>query len=201
MEEMAPAVSLPLGMANSVCESPMEIARLKLMTDTAAGILMPDPNTVRLREGEDRDDIEARRMPGSDDDEYDSSSVASMALDSETGTPSSADSTTDAGNSSIELVGASALDLSPEVVEPEVRGRKRSVYLLDYFPLWGCVSICGRRPEMEDAVVAVPRFSEIPLSMVAGDQVIDGLDASSVRLPAHFFGVYDGHGGAQVGLF
>ena len=28
--------------------------------------------------------------------------------------------------------------------------------------------------------------------------MVDGLDPISFRLPAHFFGVYDGHGGAQV---
>lgn len=205
MEEMAPAVALPLGMGNSVCENSMEIARLKLMADTAASILMPDPmaddlaareNSSQLCEGEGGDDVEVRMMPGSDDD------AASVALDSETGTPSSAaDCAMGVGSSSVELIGGSVLDVSPEIVEPEVRGRKRSVYLLDYFPLWGCVSICGRRPEMEDAVVAVPRFFEIPLRMVAGDGVVDGLDASSVRLPAHFFGVYDGHGGAQVAKY
>ena len=102
----------------------------------------------------------------------------------------------DVGNS-IELV-AGPVNVSPAIVEAEVKERKRSVYLLDYFPLWGFVSICGRRPEMEDAVVAVPRFFEIPLQMVAGARDIDGLDPCSIRLPAHFFGVYDGHGGAQV---
>nr|ACA58118.1 protein phosphatase 2c [Iris tectorum] len=75
----------------------------------------------------------------------------------------------------------------------------RSVYLMDYFPLWGSVSIIGHRPEMEDAVAAVPRFFGLPMRMVAGDDcVLDGLDPSSIRLPAHFFGVYDGHGGPQV---
>ncbi|XP_073007399.1 probable protein phosphatase 2C 6 isoform X1 [Typha latifolia] len=73
----------------------------------------------------------------------------------------------------------------------------RSVFLMDYVPLWGCTSICGRRPEMEDAAVTVPRFFKIPLRMLT-DSVVNGLDPSSFRLPAHFFGVYDGHGGAQV---
>ncbi|KAJ6803115.1 putative protein phosphatase 2C 53 [Iris pallida] len=90
--------------------------------------------------------------------------------------------------------------------EAEARGGRasgsgngaRSVYLMDYSPLWGSTSICGLRPEMEDAVAAVPRFFELPMRMVAADRVLDGLDPSSIRLPAHFFGVYDGHGGAQV---
>ena len=131
---------------------------------------------AQLGEGEDVDDVEVRSIPGSDDDE-----------------PAPVN---DVGNS-IELI-AGPVNVSPSILEAEVKEKKRSVYLLDYTPLWGSVSICGRRPEMEDAVVVVPRFFEIPLQMVAGDRDIDGLDPCSVRLPAHFFGVYDGHGGAQV---
>uniref|UniRef100_M8CPK0 protein-serine/threonine phosphatase n=1 Tax=Aegilops tauschii TaxID=37682 RepID=M8CPK0_AEGTA len=52
---------------------------------------------------------------------------------------------------------------------------------------------------MEDAAAVVPRFYRVPLWMVAGDgAAVDGLDRASFRLPAHFFAVYDGHGGAQV---
>jgi protein phosphatase 2C len=51
---------------------------------------------------------------------------------------------------------------------------------------------------MEDAVVAVPRFFGLPLWMLTGSNMVDGLDPISFRLPAHFFGVYDGHGGAKV---
>ncbi|CAN1185814.1 Protein phosphatase 2C 56 [Linum perenne] len=50
-----------------------------------------------------------------------------------------------------------------------------------HLPLWGMTSICGRRPEMEDALAAVPRFLTIPSAQTT-----------------HFFGVYDGHGGSQV---
>ena len=57
----------------------------------------------------------------------------------------------------------------------------------------------GRRPEMEDATAVLPRFHRLPLWMVAADNAAaDGLDRASFRLPAHFFGVYDGHGGAHV---
>ncbi|TVU01958.1 hypothetical protein EJB05_52607, partial [Eragrostis curvula] len=73
----------------------------------------------------------------------------------------------------------------------------RSVFAVDCVPRWGLESICGRRPEMEDAAVIVPTFFHVPLWMVAGDAAIDGLDRASFRLPAHFFGVYDGHGGVQ----
>ncbi|KAH7651936.1 Protein phosphatase 2C family protein [Dioscorea alata] len=70
----------------------------------------------------------------------------------------------------------------------------RSVFLMDCVPLWGIISICGRRPEMEDAVVAVPRFFEIPIRMLTADLSEEVFNP----LTAHFFGVYDGHGGAQV---
>ncbi|CAI0627917.1 unnamed protein product [Linum tenue] len=58
----------------------------------------------------------------------------------------------------------------------------------DRLPLWGMTSICGRRPEMEDAVAVVPRFMSVPARMLG----------SRVDSTAHFFGVYDGHGGSQV---
>ncbi|KAJ1264372.1 hypothetical protein BS78_09G258200 [Paspalum vaginatum] len=74
----------------------------------------------------------------------------------------------------------------------------RTVFALDCVPRWGLHSVCGRRPEMEDAAIALPRFYHLPLWMVAGDAPVDGLDRASFRLPAHFFGVYDGHGGVQV---
>lgn len=84
-----------------------------------------------------------------------------------------------------------------EVQETRVTG-PRSLFLKDCVPLWGCISICGRRPEMEDAVVAVPRFFDIPLWMLISDHAVDGLIHRKISLPSHFFGVYDGHGGSQV---
>ncbi|KAJ4836837.1 hypothetical protein Tsubulata_018465 [Turnera subulata] len=74
----------------------------------------------------------------------------------------------------------------------------RSVFQLDCIPLWGSVCICGRRPEMEDAIAAVPRFAKIPIEMFVGQQIVDGATESLTHLTSHFFGVYDGHGGAQV---
>ncbi|AQK92562.1 hypothetical protein Zm00014a_004020 [Zea mays] len=74
----------------------------------------------------------------------------------------------------------------------------RSVFALDCVPRWGLHSVCGRRPEMEDAARVLPTFFHVPLWMLAGDAPVDGLDRASFRLPAHFFAVYDGHGGLQV---
>ncbi|KAI5336774.1 hypothetical protein L3X38_016043 [Prunus dulcis] len=74
----------------------------------------------------------------------------------------------------------------------------RSVFELDCIPLWGSVSICGRRPEMEDAIAAVPRFINIPIKMLIGNQLYNGMSQSLTHLTSHFFGIYDGHGGPQV---
>ncbi|KAL0297194.1 UNVERIFIED_CONTAM: protein phosphatase 2C 16 [Sesamum radiatum] len=74
----------------------------------------------------------------------------------------------------------------------------RSVFEVDYVPLWGFTSVCGRRPEMEDAVATMPRFMKIPLQMLMGDHEFDGVTSRLSHLTGHFFGVYDGHGGSQV---
>nr|XP_043628260.1 probable protein phosphatase 2C 6 [Erigeron canadensis] len=74
----------------------------------------------------------------------------------------------------------------------------RSVFEVDCVPLWGFTSIIGRRPEMEDAVATVPRFLKIPIQMLTGDRGPDQLTKSLSHLTTHFFGVYDGHGGSQV---
>ncbi|OEL31286.1 putative protein phosphatase 2C 6 [Dichanthelium oligosanthes] len=92
----------------------------------------------------------------------------------------------------------SAASAATVEAEARVAAGGRSVFAVDCVPLWGYTSICGRRPEMEDAVATVPRFFDVPLWMLTGNAVIDGLDPMTFRLPAHFFGVYDGHGGAQV---
>ncbi|KAK7265398.1 hypothetical protein RJT34_33018 [Clitoria ternatea] len=57
-------------------------------------------------------------------------------------------------------------------------------------PLWGCSSICGKRQEMEDAIAVKPQFFELPSQML--------MNENKKHSPAHFFGVYDGHGGFQV---
>jgi protein phosphatase 2C len=53
---------------------------------------------------------------------------------------------------------------------------------------------------MEDAVAAFPRFAKVPIKMLIGDRVVDGISESLTHLTSHFYGVYDGHGGAQVHL-
>lgn len=73
----------------------------------------------------------------------------------------------------------------------------RSVFEVEYVPLWGFTSLCGRRPEMEDALATVPQFLKIPIQMLIGDRVLDGM-SKCINQTVHFFGVYDGHGGSQV---
>ena len=62
-------------------------------------------------------------------------------------------------------------------------------------PLWGLSSVCGRRQEMEDAVAVMPQLFQVPSQMLMDDRVNENKSS-----PAHFFGVYDGHGGCQVCL-
>ncbi|KAF8025772.1 hypothetical protein BT93_F2569 [Corymbia citriodora subsp. variegata] len=78
------------------------------------------------------------------------------------------------------------------------KGGIKSVFELDCIPLWGSVSIRGKRPEMEDAVTTAPRFMKIPIKMLVGEHLIDGISQSLTHVTSHFFGVYDGHGGSRV---
>ncbi|KAK7411897.1 hypothetical protein VNO78_03340 [Psophocarpus tetragonolobus] len=61
-------------------------------------------------------------------------------------------------------------------------------------PLWGCSSVCGKRDEMEDAFAVKPLLFQVTSKMMMDDHVSE----NSTHSPAHFFGVYDGHGGIQV---
>ncbi|XP_010448328.1 PREDICTED: protein phosphatase 2C 56 [Camelina sativa] len=71
------------------------------------------------------------------------------------------------------------------------RTESRSLFEFKSIPLYGVTSICGRRPEMEDAVSTIPRFLQ------SSDSLLDG-GRFNPQSTAHFFGVYDGHGGSQV---
>lgn len=89
----------------------------------------------------------------------------------------------------------------PEEPRTAVRGSKERKRIkqnpaLDVPPRWGFTSVCGRRKEMEDSCVALPRFLSFPSSMVGND--IPELSSHDQHLSAHVFGVYDGHGGCQV---
>ncbi|KAL3844264.1 hypothetical protein ACJIZ3_001667 [Penstemon smallii] len=94
---------------------------------------------------------------------------------------------------------SSKSSMVPIELDKGMSGRtSRSIFEVDYVPLWGFTSICGRRPEMEDSVTTIPRFIKIPLQMLIGEHLIDGVTSRLSHLTGHFFGVYDGHGGSQV---
>ncbi|KAK4265606.1 hypothetical protein QN277_026635 [Acacia crassicarpa] len=61
-------------------------------------------------------------------------------------------------------------------------------------PLWGFSSVCGRRQEMEDAIAANPHLLQVPSHMLMDNNGNENTENSV----AHFFAVYDGHGGCQV---
>jgi protein phosphatase 2C len=75
------------------------------------------------------------------------------------------------------------------------RTESRSLFEFKCVPLYGVTSICGRRPEMEDSVSTIPRFLQVSSSSLLDGRVTNGFNP---HLSAHFFGVYDGHGGSQV---
>uniref|UniRef100_A0A7N0RHI9 protein-serine/threonine phosphatase n=1 Tax=Kalanchoe fedtschenkoi TaxID=63787 RepID=A0A7N0RHI9_KALFE len=95
------------------------------------------------------------------------------------------------------VVKASAVVLhipKDKVLEGGIRG----VLGFECVPLWGSVSVIGKRPEMEDAVSAVPRLVKIPTKMLMNDPANDVANEKLTHRTAHFYGVYDGHGGCQV---
>ncbi|KAK9078366.1 hypothetical protein SSX86_002423 [Deinandra increscens subsp. villosa] len=103
------------------------------------------------------------------------------------------------GNETIENAIGHTLKASVVVVaDKNIRKSVRSVFELEYVPLYGVHSVCGRRPEMEDTVASVPQFMKIPVKMLVGDHAVNGINSKLNELTAHFFGVYDGHGGCQV---
>ncbi|KAG9154969.1 hypothetical protein Leryth_012156 [Lithospermum erythrorhizon] len=93
---------------------------------------------------------------------------------------------------------ASVVALPLSIEKDPIKGDVKTVYELECLPLWGSVSICGKRPEMEDAVKVAPHFLKIPIKMFVGNCVVDGISQNLTHVTSHFFGVYDGHGGSQV---
>eukprot|EP01018_Ginkgo_biloba_P026431 Gb_07154 [translate_table: standard] len=65
----------------------------------------------------------------------------------------------------------------------------------NHFLPWGYASICGRRSEMEDTFAAVPGFLSV------ASEIVGESHNSNQNSALHFFGVYDGHGGAQAANF
>jgi hypothetical protein len=91
---------------------------------------------------------------------------------------------------------ARAMRIDNQEANAAIGKQKRSVFLIDYKPLWGCSSLCtGRRFEMEDTYMVVPGFIEVPIWMLTKEPEIEGIDdMGTFKVTAHFFGVYDGGG-------
>lgn len=259
MEDISPAVAVTFSLGTPVCESSgisnhMEIARLKLVTETAT--LLSDPafswdtgyscvvsesdkvdvlNTTRISEhgqsGSNTHDSEEDELILLGEDPSLISSVELLPLDpalditlpivtgSETSVPIAVEIE---GKESGQLVAkvisleeksilrrteecSSGLAIKESVVSVKIpceknpgKGGGKSVFELDCVPLWGSVSICGHRPEMEDAIMVAPYFTKIPIKLFIGDHGIDGISQTLNQLTSHFFAVYDGHGGSQV---
>ncbi|OVA04476.1 Protein phosphatase 2C (PP2C)-like domain [Macleaya cordata] len=100
------------------------------------------------------------------------------------------------GDGSDSIGGATILQVAQE--KKITKTGSQGDFELDCLPLWGSISICGRRPEMEDAFAAIPRFFRIPFEMLFCDGRVNGMNPNLSHSTAHFFGVYDGHGGSQV---
>ncbi|KAG5537930.1 hypothetical protein RHGRI_025129 [Rhododendron griersonianum] len=233
MEEMSQAVAVTLSLSNSICDnsgitSPLEITRLKLVTETANLLTMATPdggtggkpeleetipksesgwiaNDVTIQESEEDGILnvgdDSSGMVGEELLTTDTSLPIAVEIEKiETG--EIVTKVISLGEPSIEqkpIIDVLTLASIPNEIEKGQIGRcGKSVFELEYIPLWGSVSICGKRAEMEDAVVAVPWFMKIPIKMFVGDHVINGLSQSLSHITTHFFGVYDGHGGSQV---
>ncbi|KAE8712540.1 Protein phosphatase 2C 16 [Hibiscus syriacus] len=100
----------------------------------------------------------------------------------------------DDGNKSDKKSSVLEVPQQKKIRKTEIKHR----FELGNMPLWGFTSICGRRPEMEDAVVTIPRFSQVPSRMLKVENIENGTNHGVSDLTAHFFGVYDGHGGCEV---
>lgn len=89
---------------------------------------------------------------------------------------------------------------APEEVVVTAVTREKCVGMNNKGVSWGHTSVIGRRREMEDAVAVIPGFMSRTCDHVGGCTA-PGSRSSGEISPIHFFGVYDGHGGAQVAKF
>nr|XP_024379595.1 probable protein phosphatase 2C 51 isoform X2 [Physcomitrium patens] len=98
--------------------------------------------------------------------------------------------------SPLQATGANDVPDFSAVVPSDAGGPRAPCFSGNDCPPHGMVSLCGRRREMEDAVVAKSCFMKLPCNKVGGCNA-GGLEEA----PLHYFGVYDGHGGSQAANF
>ncbi|KAK9073864.1 hypothetical protein SSX86_006458 [Deinandra increscens subsp. villosa] len=202
MEEMLQAVIVPLDVGNLVCKTLILEETLVVITGIQQ-IMAEKTNLIQ-------DPIQNHDCNHSQDDGYQESEDDIMSLETDRIFDGSVVSDPvslcgedliafESGENSICAVeGKIVISENVSTVAGAGTGTvARSVFEVDCVPLWGFTSICGRRPEMEDAVATVPRFLKVPIQMLTGGHG-DRLNKTLSHLTTHFFGVYDGHGGAQV---
>eukprot|EP00249_Psilotum_nudum_P018181 c26678_g1_i1 orf=388-1539(+) len=82
------------------------------------------------------------------------------------------------------------------ISKPVPEAGKKSCVSHGRCPPYGKLSVLGRRREMEDTVAVIPHFVTLPCGAIGG--CCDKPPGSTSISALHFFGVYDGHGGAQA---
>lgn len=202
IEEKAPSsVSVAISLTSPISKNPMEFSRITLLTGTCDG--STSNLNIKIQEsGSKHDDM---MLQESNPDEImsigDASSISLPITVAFKGIDKGqiVAEVISVGKESIENAIGHTLKASMVVLaDKNHRKSVRSVFELEYVPFYGFHSVCGKRPEMEDAVVAVPQFMQVPIKMFVADHVIDRVNPNLSDLTAHFFGVYDGHGGSQV---
>ncbi|KAK4853467.1 hypothetical protein QYF36_009692 [Acer negundo] len=212
LEEISTAVAVPFRLSNLVSstnESPMEISGFRCLAHSNNR-----DSTIEMSKMVSENDQGSRNSiePINHENEEDGSmSIAGDTLldgcSLHTPTTTTTTTTTTLDNN-IEVTVKSdskeaefELDLDRAEFQHQkkiCRTQSQRVVRLDEIPRRGSTSVCGRRPEMEDAVAVVPRFMQIQTQMLMDDRVFSVTNQIPSLVNAHFFGVYDGHGGCQV---
>ena len=195
MEDLGSTITLPLRVGIGHCDNAMEITQLKLITETAR--LLPDSKSDTERDEEIVTDLNPEAWMRLNLSQNESSCFSSSSLVSDSSFTLTGDLFSETDTLIFERCSSSAVEETNSESATESRDKHGSIIdsgpqemcklsrlVFPPPPLWGHTSICGRRPEMEDA------FSVIPAHILNGEEL---------NMPsANFFGVYDGHGGAQV---
>lgn len=217
MEEISSSVAVPftLGVGNliqkeSAVTTHMEITGLKLMANTAAAALMLNPaveccQSYSVGSGNHADVSLQHQITVSaevNENQVGTALVSEMVIECESNWV--LNESHNKARKEDELMlgedqsGSDESDPKPSAVLPgenkTCRTSNQNALELNSGPLWGCSSICGMRQEMEDAISVKPQLFQVPSQILVNDHV----NANEKHSLAHFFGVYDGHGGIQV---
>ncbi|KAK0571751.1 hypothetical protein LWI29_020954 [Acer saccharum] len=207
LEEISTAVAIPFRLSNLVSstnESPMETSGFRCLAHSNNR-----DSTIEISKTVGENDQGSRNSIGPINHESEEDGSMSIAGDTLLdGCSLHTPTTTTTLDNNIEVTVKSdskeaefELDLDRVEVQHQkkiCRTQSQRVVRLDEIPRWGSTSVCGRRPEMEDAVAVVPRFLKIQSHMLMDDRAFNVNNQIPSLVNAHFLGVYDGHGGCQV---